>query len=332
MGPRPRPSRLESTNAVLVTDKGFQDALSATYMAGNLFDSAPPRRLRHGHPATPTNTLSPFTLAGASPRGVTDVYVVGGPLAVSQADVSQLESTPIYTCGGSPLTGLTGAVYLTVHWVYGPDADGTAAAVGTYFGPGHVGTADFPGAYAGQYNDTSGSNGSGTASAPDSPVSTAFVVTDGNFPDASVGSVAAAYQSFPMLLTGTNSLAAETQAALENDSIQQVIVLGGPLAVSDNVVSQIEALGITVVRIAGADFTDSGQMLAQFELASVNLSGTTDGLGWNPTYITVARGDNWSDAITAGPCSGSSPAVLSRCCSPWTRTMWAPTCPRSSSR
>jgi putative cell wall-binding protein len=308
------PNPLKSTNAVLVTNTDPYDALSAAYLAGGVLNTSSDLR-GTGVLLTPTNSVDPLTLAALRQYGVTDVYVVGGPLVVSQADITTLQSTPIYNCDGSVHTGLTGAVNLTVHWIYGPDADGTAEEVGTYFGPGHVGTADFPGAYAGQYNDTSGSNGSGTASAPDSPVSTAFVVTDGNFPDASVGSVAAAYQSFPMLLTGTNSLAAETQAALENDSIQQVIVLGGPLAVSDNVVSQIEALGITVVRIAGADFTDSGQMLAQFELASVNLSGTTDGLGWNPTYITVARGDNWSDAITAGPysaflSSGPQPVLL----------------------
>jgi putative cell wall-binding protein len=308
---------LESTNAVLVTDDSYQDALSANYLAGNLYNSSVPD-FGTGILLTPTNSLSASALNALRIGGVTDVYVVGGPLAVSQADVTQLESTPIYTCTGTPLIGLTGEANLRVHWIYGPDADGTAEAVATYFGPNlfsagapGVGVSDFPGAYgAGQYNDTTGSNGSAAASAPDTPVSTAILATDGNFQDAASASVIAASDHFPLLLTGSSSLSPEAAAALENDAIQQVLVMGGPIAISDSVLTTVEGMGISVLRIAGEDFTDTSQMLATFELNSVNVAGQRVGLDWDPVYITAARGDFYTDALTAGPMIGREPLVL----------------------
>jgi putative cell wall-binding protein len=316
---------LTTTNAILVTDQGFQDALSATYMAGNIFNSSIPD-FGTGILTTPTNTLSASALQAIRLAGVTDVYVVGGPLAVSQADVSQLESTPVYTCAGAPLMGLAGPIDLAVHWIYGPDADGTAEAVATYFGPQlhsaaepGLGAADFPGAFAGQYNDTTGSNGSGATTAADSPVSTAILATDTTFQDAASASPVAASAHFPIVLTGQASLSAEAAAALENDSVQQVLALGGPDVISDNVLSQVEALGIQVLRIAGQDYTDTSQLLAQFELDSVNLAGQAVGLDWDdpipgqfvpPRPIGAARGDFYTDALTAGPLIGAAPLLL----------------------
>jgi putative cell wall-binding protein len=306
---------LATTNAVVVTDQAFQDALSGSYLAGRLFNSSVGVDGNYGTGVlvTPTNSLAPALLEALRLAGVTDVYVVGGPLAVSQADVTQLQSTPIYTCAGTTLKGLTGAVNLTVHWIYGQTADATAAAVATYFGPTGVGTAKFLGAYSGMYNDTTGSSGSAISSAPDTPVSTAVLCTDTNFPDAASGSAVAAYRHFPLLLTGPSSLAPEAAAALIDDAIQQVIVLGGPDVISDSTLATVESMGISVLRIAGEDYTDTSQLLAQFELGSVNSSGQVVGLDWEVSYVMVARGDFYTDAITAGPLSsveGPMPVLL----------------------
>ena len=90
--------------------------------------------------------------------------------------------------------------------------------------------------------------------------------------------------------------------------------MGGPIAISDNVLSQVEAMGISVLRVAGQDFTDTSQLLAQFEMNSVNSSGITNGLDYDPNVFVMARGDYYTDAIVASSISGvlsfGSPILL----------------------
>ena len=92
-----------------------------------------------------------------------------------------------------------------------------------------------------------------------------------------------------------------------NDQIKQVVLVGGPLAVSDNVVAQIQALGIAVLRIAGQDATDTAQELARFELnslSSVTNNIGAEGLGWdlgNNHAVVLARGDFYSDGLAGAP-------------------------------
>jgi hypothetical protein len=291
------PSATNETPAVLVTNASYQDALSASYLAG---------QLGTGILTTPTATVSQDALNALRISGVTEVFVVGGPLAVSQSNVTQLENTPSFNCGGvSQRTTVDGQpVDLVVQQIFGQTADGTAAAVATFPGAGIPGTGNFQGAYSGQYNDTTGSNGSPASSAPDTPVTTAILATDQSFTDAASSSAIAYASHFPMLLTGPSSLSSDAATALTNDAVQQVIVMGGPIAISDNVLTQVEALGISVLRVAGQDFTDTSQLLAQFEMNSVNGAGLTNGLDYEPGYVTFARGDYYTDAIVASRYSG----------------------------
>ncbi|HEY1988485.1 MAG TPA: cell wall-binding repeat-containing protein [Acidimicrobiales bacterium] len=291
------PSATNETPAVLVTNSSYQDALSASYLAGQLGTSVL---------TTPTATVSPDALSAIRLKGVTEVFVVGGPLAVSQANVTQLQNTPSFNCGGvSQRTTIDGQpVNLVVQQIFGQTADGTAAAVATFPGAGVPGTGNFPGAYAGTFNDTTGSNGSAESSAPDTNVTTAILATDQSFTDAASSSAVAYASHFPLLLTGPSSLSPDAVTALTNDAVQQVIVMGGPIAISDNVLTQVEALGISVLRVAGQDFTDTSQLLAQFEQNSVNGAGLTNGLDYEPYYVTLARGDYYTDAIVASRWSG----------------------------
>jgi hypothetical protein len=143
-------------------------------------------------------------------------------------------------------------------------------------------------------------------------VTTAILATDQSFTDAASASAVAYKSHFPLLLTGPSSLSPDAVTALTNDAVQQVIVMGGPVAISDNVLSQVEAMGISVLRVAGQDFTDTSQLLAQFEQNSVNGSGLTNGLDYEPFYVTIARGDYYTDAIIASQWSGrtSTPILL----------------------
>jgi hypothetical protein len=137
---------------------------------------------------------------------------------------------------------------------------------------------------------------------------TAIVATDGGFQDAVVGSAPAYNRGFPVLLTPTGSLGSQAQNAIVDLGIQQVIVIGGQLAVSNAVVTSLQGMGVSVIRIAGTDYTDTSQLLAQFDQNS--LPGLqNDGLGWgNPlgnNQVVVARGDFFADAETVSDLAGN---------------------------
>lgn len=300
--------------AVAATDIDFNDAEAGSYLAGSLpGPGAPlgtnttagslPHNVRGtGILVTPQGSLAPGFLAALRITGTTDVYVLGGVDAFSQANVTQLESTPVYNCDGTvhlnPTNGTT--MYLTVHVLAGLDADGTAQLAGDLFGPAGVGVAKYPGAYGTtMYNDTTGSSGSPASTAPDTAVATCLVANDSEFQDAASGGAMAANQRFPLFETGPTALSVEAQTGLTNDACRQVINLGGPAAESDNILSQEEALGLSVLRIGGIDYTDTSQLTAQFEFNSVNLSQQAVGLDWDPTYVIAVRGDFYTDAFTA---------------------------------
>ncbi len=290
---------------VLATNNTYQDALSASYLAG---------RLGTGVLLTSPGSLSASAASAIRIEGITEVYVIGGPAAISPAVISQVEGLTAYNCGGNtPVTSLVGgaAKVQVVGPIYGQTADGTAAAVAQYFNTSGVGSVSVPGAY-GMYNDTTGNSSS--APATTEPLRTAILATNAGFQDAASAS-AVAYQGFPLLLTPGASLGSQAQQAIVNLGIQQVIVMGGPLAISNSVVTQLQGMGVSVLRIAGQDLGDTSQMLAQFEQNTANVAGQLDGLGWGSLHsstVLVARGDYFSDAITGSAVAGvtHSPILL----------------------
>lgn len=288
---------------VLATNNTYQDALSASYLAG---------RLGTGVLLTSPGSLSASAASAIRIEGITEVYVIGGPAAISPAVISQVEGLTAYNCGGNtPVTSLVGgaAKVQVVGPIYGQTADGTAAAVAQYFNTSGVGSVSVPGAY-GMYNDTTGNSSS--APATTEPLRTAILATNAGFQDAASAS-AVAYQGFPLLLTPGASLGSQAQQAIVNLGIQQVIVMGGPLAISNSVVTQLQGMGVSVLRIAGQDLGDTSQMLAQFEQNGTNVAGQQDGLGWGSSgTVLVARGDYFSDAITGSAVAGvtHSPILL----------------------
>jgi putative cell wall-binding protein len=282
-------------NVVLATDENYPDALAASYLAQGLHTSIL---------LTPTNELSSATATALRLEGITNVYVVGGPLAIYQNVISTLQSTPAYQCGGvTPLVNSVGPVDLTVTQTpgstYGTTEYDTAADLAEYFGPNLVGTLAVPGAY-GMYNDTTG-NASASASTGTLAVPTAILATGDGYQDAESASVLAYADRLPVLLTDPMTLSPQTAGAFIALNIKQVIVMGGPFAVSNAVVSQIEASGIMVLRIAGQDATDTSQELAQFELSSATNNLGAEGLGWDtklsPGQFVLARGDYFTDGL-----------------------------------
>jgi putative cell wall-binding protein len=301
-------------NVVLATDQNFPDALSASYLAA---------KLGTGVLLTPTNALAADTVTALRVEGITHVYIVGGPIAVSETVVAALLSIQAYNCGGTVgLTTSTGAPQnLAVTQVYGQTQYDTAQTVAQYFGATGVGTGSFGGGYptsttgTSAYNTTSGLSGT---TAPASSVATpvAILATGHTFPDAMSVSAMSYAQKWPILLTQQAALSTQASAAIVDLGIKQVIVMGGPIAISDAVVLQVEALGVSVLRIAGADLTDTAQLLAEFELSStVNGSSQATGLGWAVSHgygVNVARGDFYADALAGSVVGGrtKTPIVL----------------------
>jgi len=286
------PGRAGARPVVLATDRRFPDALASAYLASSLGT---------GELLTPTGLLSAATANAIRLEGITQVYIVGGPLAVSAGVAQQLESMLAYSCGGStPLTS-AGPVHLEVVRIAGTTAYDTAEWVAQYPPPGTVGSLTVRGAYGGtnptggtgRYNDTSG-NGSTTPTTP-SALPTAIVATGRTFQDAESASVLSYADRLPILLTTSTSLSTQVPAAISDLGIRQVVVMGGPLAVSDGVVAALEALGVPVLRIAGQTAVDTAVQLAEFEMAPA--AGNL-GAGWAGSGgVTVARGDYFTDGL-----------------------------------
>nr|BFF11754.1 hypothetical protein GCM10025699_30570 [Microbacterium flavescens] len=123
-----------------------------------------------------------------------------------------------------------------------------------------------------------------------------FVATGETFPDALAGSAAAARAQAPILLTRSTALPAVTAAALRSLAPRTVVVLGGPGAVSNAVVSAITAIVPDTTRIGGADRYETAAAIAQaYERDSSPL---------------LATGQTFPDALAGGALAGHLGAPL----------------------
>ncbi|MGH8980573.1 MAG: cell wall-binding repeat-containing protein [Acidimicrobiales bacterium] len=286
------PGTENSRPVVLTTDAGYSDALSSSYLASTLGT---------GELLTTPGNLSREAEDAIEREGITNVYVIGGALAVTPGVVDQLEALPVDACGGGVLTGPSDSEHVQVTRIYGQTEYETAEWVAEYPQATNIGSVDIAGAYGGsnqtlgtgEYNDTAGSASSAPPAAGALP--TAIVATGRGFQDAEASSALSYAERLPILLTTPSTLSAPTEAALSDLGVRQVIVMGGPDAVSDTVVDALEDLGLSVVRVAGRTYSATAIELAELELAP---SSTGLGLGWSPTgNVTVARGDGFSDGI-----------------------------------
>ncbi|MBU6516044.1 MAG: cell wall-binding repeat-containing protein, partial [Acidobacteria bacterium] len=81
------------------------------------------------------------------------------------------------------------------------------------------------------------------------------------------------------------------------------------LALQNSVESAIAALngGISVLRIAGIDATDTAAQIANFAISN---AGANSGLGWTATLghnsVIASHGDYWSDALGAAALGGGA--------------------------
>lgn len=147
---------------------------------------------------------------------------------------------------------------------------------------------------------------------PESPLrttegSTAVYLASGEgFADALSGAAMAASLHGPLLLTTRDSLPSSTVAEIErltgldqgpwSDTAPSFFVLGGYGAVSDDVLSQLYALGVpdvNVLRLAGDDRYETSMVIAG-AVAELLLIATTD------VEVVVATGADFPDGLVGG--------------------------------
>lgn len=125
---------------------------------------------------------------------------------------------------------------------------------------------------------------------------TAVIAAAGTFPDALAGGPLAASLDAPILLTGADELPVSVAQELKRLGATEVRVLGGPVAISDDVMEQLSALGddITVERLWGADRWETAQTVAT-EVGPSSAGEVLLALGG---HEDPARA--WPDAVAAG--------------------------------
>ncbi|MCY7326565.1 MAG: cell wall-binding repeat-containing protein [Microbacteriaceae bacterium] len=116
----------------------------------------------------------------------------------------------------------------------------------------------------------------------------AVLASGENFPDALAAAPLAAFYDAPILLTGRTFIPPVTAAALADLGIADVIVLGGPAAVSLEVSNALE-LNYQVSRVTG---TDRYGTAAQAAL---------DAFPAGATVAALASGENFPDALATAP-------------------------------
>lgn len=130
----------------------------------------------------------------------------------------------------------------------------------------------------------------------------AYVASGLDFPDALASAAAAGHDRAPVLLTLPIGLPAPTAAALQRLRPSTIVVVGGPAAVSDAVVTALRpyATGGTVTRVSGSD------RYATAAAVAARLSSATS--------VYVAGGNDFPDALVGAAPAGraGAPVLLTR--------------------
>ncbi|MHB9004179.1 MAG: cell wall-binding repeat-containing protein [Coriobacteriia bacterium] len=162
------------------------------------------------------------------------------------------------------------------------------------------------------------------ASATGTPFSSvAFLASSSTFPDALAASPMAAYNHAPVLMTPRDVLDPHAEAVLKNPSlgITDVVIVGGPTAVSTAVEARVKSL-LGSTHVLRKDGASRYQTARNFAVWATGVSTGADRVGTeaSPTALAaldfqrigVASGENFPDALAGGIFCGlaGSPILL----------------------
>ena len=120
----------------------------------------------------------------------------------------------------------------------------------------------------------------------------AVLVGDTGWSDALSATGLAGALDCPVLFTGRDSLHPSTASALSDLGVRRVVVVGGYLAVGDQVLDAVEGRGMAVERIWGEN--SYATQMAVYDY------GDREGL-WGGGTVVVATGTGFADALSAAP-------------------------------
>jgi len=126
-----------------------------------------------------------------------------------------------------------------------------------------------------------------------------FVASGAAFPDALTASAAAASAGASLLVTGQAGLPGETRAEILRLNPARVVVLGGPAAISDTVVSQLRSAlpSAAVERVGGINRFDTSRLVATQLMES-------------SAAVYLATGVNYPDALSAAAAGAAKDSVV----------------------
>ncbi len=122
---------------------------------------------------------------------------------------------------------------------------------------------------------------------------TVVLATSQNYADALAAVPLAAWEDSPILLTPGDRLRPEVAAELERLKAEDVIMIGGPAALSIDVENAVGALGLGLTRLAGPTRFDTAADIAEL-LPATDTVYLVEGADADPS-----RG--WPDALAVGP-------------------------------
>lgn len=143
----------------------------------------------------------------------------------------------------------------------------------------------------------------------DPGVGVAYIATGAAFPDALAGGAAGAANDGPLLFVEPSGIPFDVRVELDRLNPQRIVVLGGPAAVSHEILAQLAQYSPRVDRVAGVNRYETSAALAG-EFAKVNGSVAA---------VVIATGQNFPDAIAAGaagypvllvPSTGAAPQAV----------------------
>jgi putative cell wall-binding protein len=131
----------------------------------------------------------------------------------------------------------------------------------------------------------------------------AFVATGRNYPDALAAAPIAAANGWPIYLSDTHYIRPQTLAAMHNDGIAKVHILGSATAVGSEVETALNGSfgDANVDRIGDTDRYRTAAALMEFAMRDY---------GMNISHLAITTGQNYPDALAAGPLQGKTGSVL----------------------
>lgn len=184
--------------------------------------------------------------------------------------------------------GIRNFWYLFNAWSDGPSTAGAVPATGRLAGADRF--------------DTSVAVSQAAFPSPGADIPAAYVANAYTFPDALGAAPAAAKLGGPLLLSMPTAVPTVVLNELARLKPATIYVAGGALALSDDVVAQLQALSYhpTVTRIAGSNRFETSRMIAQAAF------------GTSSAKAYLANGVAFPDALSAGAAAGAmgQPVIL----------------------